>query len=63
MKKFDICDQLNMEKLLLSMSVFVIHLAAESYVDRSIASPIEFMRTNVIGTFHLLEASRNYFKL
>lgn len=36
----------------------VLHLAAESHVDRSIAAPDEFMHTNVLGTFHLLEACR-----
>ena len=38
----------------------VMHLAAESHVDRSIDSPNDFIETNVIGTFNLLEASRNY---
>lgn len=36
----------------------VIHLAAESHVDRSISSPRDFIETNVLGTFHLLEAAR-----
>lgn len=36
----------------------VIHLAAESHVDRSIASPLEFVTTNVIGTVNLLDAAR-----
>jgi dTDP-glucose 4,6-dehydratase len=36
----------------------VLHLAAESHVDRSIAAPDAFMHTNVLGTFHLLEACR-----
>ena len=36
----------------------VLHLAAESHVDRSIASPSDFIHTNVVGTFHLLEACR-----
>jgi len=36
----------------------VIHLAAESHVDRSIAGPGAFIHTNVVGTFHLLEACR-----
>jgi dTDP-glucose 4,6-dehydratase len=36
----------------------VMHLAAESHVDRSIAGPGEFIHTNVLGTFHLLEACR-----
>ncbi|MDA8613514.1 dTDP-glucose 4,6-dehydratase [Gammaproteobacteria bacterium] len=41
---------------------FVMHLAAESHVDRSIEGPGEFVRTNIIGTFHLLESSLQYFK-
>ena len=36
------------------------HLAAESHVDRSIDAPDEFLRTNVMGTFHLLQAARAY---
>src|SRR3954465_5987019 len=38
----------------------VIHFAAESHVDRSILGPEEFIRTNVNGTFNLLEAARTY---
>jgi dTDP-glucose 4,6-dehydratase len=38
----------------------VVHFAAESHVDRSIHGPAEFMRTNVLGTFTLLEAVRAY---
>ena len=38
----------------------VMHLAAESHVDRSIDSPADFIETNVLGTFHLLEAARTY---
>ena len=38
----------------------VIHLAAETHVDRSIHSPGEFIATNVVGTFHLLETVRGY---
>ena len=40
----------------------VIHLAAESHVDRSIANPIEFVMTNVVGTVTLLNAARKYWK-
>ncbi len=36
----------------------VIHLAAESHVDRSITGPADFIHTNIVGTFHLLEACR-----
>jgi dTDP-glucose 4,6-dehydratase len=38
----------------------VIHLAAESHVDRSIDAPAEFIRTNILGTFTLLEAARRH---
>lgn len=40
----------------------VIHLAAESHVDRSIASPKEFIMTNIVGTVNLLNAARYYWK-
>lgn len=40
----------------------VIHLAAESHVDRSISNPMEFVMTNVIGTVNLLNAARNLWK-
>ncbi len=40
----------------------VIHLAAESHVDRSIANPIEFVMTNVVGTVNLLNAARHHWK-
>ena len=38
------------------------HLAAESHVDRSIGEPAEFITTNVVGTYQLLEAARDYFE-
>ena len=40
----------------------VIHLAAESHVDRSILNPMEFINTNIIGTVNLLNAARNLWK-
>jgi dTDP-glucose 4,6-dehydratase len=40
----------------------VIHLAAESHVDRSISNPIEFIHTNVVGTVNLLNAAKNIWK-
>ena len=40
----------------------VIHLAAESHVDRSIKSPVEFVKTNVIGTINLLNVSKAFWK-
>ncbi|NNC37518.1 MAG: dTDP-glucose 4,6-dehydratase [Hyphomonadaceae bacterium] len=39
----------------------IMHLAAESHVDRSIDGPGDFMQTNIIGTFNLLQAARGYF--
>ena len=39
----------------------VMHLAAESHVDRSIDGPESFIQTNIIGTYRLLQASRSYF--
>ncbi len=40
----------------------IIHLAAESHVDRSIDNPLNFLESNIIGTFNLLEASRAYWE-
>lgn len=40
----------------------VMHLAAESHVDRSIDGPADFIATNITGTFHMLEASRAYWQ-
>ena len=40
----------------------IMHLAAESHVDRSIDGPTAFIETNVMGTFHLLEAARGYWQ-
>lgn len=40
----------------------VMHLAAESHVDRSIDGPAEFMETNIIGTFNMLEAARKFWE-
>jgi len=39
----------------------IVHFAAESHVDRSIAGPSDFIQTNVLGTFALLEEARSYF--
>ncbi len=56
----DICDRELLRSLFHSERIDgVIHLAAESHVDRSILGPGEFVRTNVEGTFALLEAARD----
>ena len=40
----------------------IIHLAAESHVDRSIDNPLNFIESNIVGTFNLLEATRAYWE-
>ena len=57
----DICDRALVDRLLAEHRPrAIVHFAAESHVDRSIHGPGEFMRTNVEGTFTLLEAARAY---
>ena len=57
----DICDRAELDKIFAEHQPdAVMHLAAESHVDRSIDSAGEFIQTNIIGTFTLLEASRAY---
>ncbi len=59
--KADICDKEHMEALFHEYKIdTVCHFAAESHVDRSIAGPDAFIRTNIIGTFNLLEVARNH---
>jgi dTDP-glucose 4,6-dehydratase len=50
------------ELLLAERPTVVIHLAAESHVDRSIDGPAAFVQTNVVGTFAMLDATRDYWK-
>jgi dTDP-glucose 4,6-dehydratase len=60
-EKFDICDADGIKALFLKYQpAAVVHLAAESHVDRSISGSNVFVQTNVIGTFTLLEAAREY---
>ncbi|KAB7698880.1 dTDP-glucose 4,6-dehydratase [Plesiomonas shigelloides] len=57
----DICDRSAMERIFAQYRPDVVmHLAAESHVDRSIDCPAAFIETNIIGTYTLLEAARNY---
>ncbi len=59
----DICDRAALDSLFTEYQPSgVIHLAAESHVDRSIASPSDFIQTNITGTYTLLEAARNYWQ-
>lgn len=62
-EKTDICDRAAIETILKKYDIdTVIHFAAESHVDRSVLGPETFVRTNVMGTFTLLDAARNFWK-
>lgn len=57
----DICDLQKMSEAMTSFKPDrIMHLAAESHVDRSISGAADFVQTNVMGTFSLLEAARHY---
>lgn len=57
----DICDQQAMQGVFAAFQPdIVMHLAAESHVDRSIDGPSAFIQTNIVGTYSLLEATRQY---
>jgi dTDP-glucose 4,6-dehydratase len=59
----DICDRIELERVFnIHQPDAVMHLAAESHVDRSIDGPASFIETNIVGTYTLLEVSRNYWK-
>ena len=61
-EKADICDKAAMDRIFADFRpTHVMHLAAETHVDRSIDGPGEFIQTNVVGTYTLLEAARKYF--
>ncbi|MFG6385793.1 MAG: dTDP-glucose 4,6-dehydratase [Muribaculaceae bacterium] len=61
--KADITDIETMRKVMADYNIDgVIHLAAESHVDRSILNPFEFANTNVMGTLSLLQAAREYWE-
>ncbi|EPF7751740.1 dTDP-glucose 4,6-dehydratase [Vibrio parahaemolyticus] len=60
-EQVDICDRTELDRVFSEHQPdMVMHLAAESHVDRSIDGPAAFIETNVMGTYHLLEASRQY---
>ena len=59
--KCDICDLNNVKNIFKNYKIdSVIHLAAESHVDRSIKDPFSFAQTNVMGTLSLLQAAKDY---
>ena len=62
-EKLDICDSINLQRVINeSKPDLVIHLAAESHVDKSIDGPIDFIQTNIFGTFNILECVRVYYQ-
>ena len=57
----DICDKIALDQIFVTHQPdAVMHLAAESHVDRSITGPADFIETNIVGTYTLLEATRAY---
>tara|TARA_B100000989_G_scaffold293339_1_gene270599 strand:+ start:4798 stop:5835 length:1038 start_codon:yes stop_codon:yes gene_type:complete len=61
--KVDICDKKKIREVIDEVSPNVImHLAAESHVDRSISCPDDFIKTNIFGTYSLLEATTSYWQ-
>ncbi|SDS39072.1 dTDP-glucose 4,6-dehydratase [Polaribacter sp. KT25b] len=59
--KGDVCDRVLVEQLFIEHNFSsVIHFAAESHVDNSIKNPDTFVRTNVFGTFNLIDIAKNY---
>jgi dTDP-glucose 4,6-dehydratase len=62
-EKVDICDASNLQRIFVSFKPdMIMHLAAESHVDRSIDGPSEFITTNIVGTYTLLEVARQYWQ-
>ena len=64
-KKINICNYKILEKEIYKFKPkFIIHLAAESHVDNSIINPKQFINTNIVGTFNILQilVTNNYFK-
>lgn len=62
-EKIDICDQAELNRVFSQHQPdAVIHLAAESHVDRSIDGPGDFIQSNIVGTYRILEASRHHYE-
>ncbi|HAS6214055.1 TPA: dTDP-glucose 4,6-dehydratase [Vibrio vulnificus] len=60
-EQVDICDRAELDRVFAQYKPdAVMHLAAESHVDRSIDGPAAFIETNIVGTYNLLEAARAY---
>jgi dTDP-glucose 4,6-dehydratase len=62
-EQLDICDQASIKRIFATYQPdIVMHLAAESHVDRSIDGPAAFIQTNIVGTSSMLEAAREYWQ-
>lgn len=62
-EQVDICNRAELDRVLAQHQPdAIMHLAAESHVDRSIDGPAEFIQTNIVGTYTLLEAARHYWQ-
>ncbi|MHA7925092.1 MAG: dTDP-glucose 4,6-dehydratase [Marinobacter sp.] len=62
-EQVDICDRSEVDRVLAEHEPdAIMHLAAESHVDRSIDGPADFIETNIVGTYTLLEATRQYWQ-
>lgn len=62
-EQVDICDRSEVDRVFLTHRPdAVMHLAAESHVDRSIDGPADFIQTNMVGTYTMLEAARAYWQ-
>ena len=62
-EQIDICDAIEFHRVLVdNQPDIIIHLAAESHVDRSIDSPKDFIQTNIVGTYIILEQSKKYWQ-
>lgn len=63
-EQVDICDRAELDRVFAKHQPdAVMHLAAESHVDRSITGPADFIQTNIVGTYTLLEAARQYWNV
>lgn len=62
-EQVDICDRAELDRVFKAYQpALVMHLAAESHVDRSIDGPAAFIETNIVGTYTMLEAARHYWQ-
>ncbi|WP_288355855.1 GDP-mannose 4,6-dehydratase [uncultured Cycloclasticus sp.] len=60
----DICDAQEVKRVIeYHQPDIIMHLAAESHVDRSIDGPGEFIQTNIVGTYTMLEQARSYYRI